>query len=275
RKKGKRRKGGKKALAPVVSRYVDMWAFLRMHPTNVDLLQRLKSADDLQFGANMDVCGTVSSKDPKGGGWDKTHMVGIRSDAWNSDAQRRLVLKLFKTTGEQLRWVGTVEEITTREIHNSIGSQQAMLTLAAILPDYEFLVNVQQNHRTFRIPSIFTFCFHDEDENRAWYLDIKRKWVSVGADFVVESGGRKIAEIDGKLIGFGYNAYVHVHEPTLADNRRFVDLLTLFAASVGYHRAMRRSVRQRVRAIQSGQPLAHVVEDEESCLLKNPRRRAA
>jgi hypothetical protein len=62
--------------------------------------------------------------------------------------------------------------------------------MAVILPGYEYLVNVQQNHRTFRIPSIFTFCFHDDDQDRVWYINIKRKWVSIGADFVVESGGK-------------------------------------------------------------------------------------
>ena len=92
---------------------------------------------------------------------------------------------------------------------------------------------------------------------------------------VIESGGRKIGEIDGKLIGFGYNAHIYVNEPDLADNRRFLDLLTLFASSVGYHRSMRRNIKRRVRAIKRGAPIEHVVEDEEFWLLKNPRRVAA
>ncbi len=318
-----------RAKKPIANRYVDMWAFLKMHASNVDLLQRLKSADDRQFGANMDVCGSVFEPHPKKHGWGKTHIVGIRSDAWDPDdeelkktlnamqegrrdqlrreikrsgrldaeqndrlkqqirrdplmsmkpsdiEQRRLVLKLFKATGERIRWIGTAEEITTREVHNSIGSRRAVLSLAMVLPGYEYLVTVQQNHRTFRIPSIFTFCFYDEDEDRMWYIDIKRKWFSIGADFTIESGGRKIGEIDGKLIGFGYNAHVYVHEPSLAENRHFLDLVTLFATTVGYQRAMRRSVKRRVRAALSGASFRHVVEDEELWLLKNPRRRAA
>ncbi len=261
---------------PVASRYVDMWAFISMHPTNVDLLQRLKSADDRQFGTNMDVCGSVSQQHAKRSGWGKTHIVGIRSDVWDAGIEhRRLVLKMFKTTGERIRWAGTIEEITTREVHNSIGSRRAVLSLAVVLPGYEYLVMVQQNHRTFRIPSIFTFCFYDEDQDRMWYVDIRRKWFSVGADFVIESGGRKIGEIDGKLIGFGYNAHIRVQHPTLAENRHFLDLLTLFATTVGYQRAMRRSVKRRVRAARSGGSSQHVVEDEEFWLLKNPRRRAA
>jgi len=270
----KKNKRGKKAKGLRVSRYVDMWAFLNMHPTNIDIVQRLKSADDRQFGTNMDVCGSISRKN-KSFGWDKTHIVGIRTDVWDSAEHSRLVMKIFKTTGQRIRWTGTLEEITTREVHNSIGSRRAVLTLAAILPGHEYIVHVQQNHRTFRIPSIFTFCFHDEKHDRVWYINIKRKWISIGADFTIESGGKKIGEIDGKLIGFGYNAYVHVDEPTLAKNRRFLDLLTLFATSVGYHRAMRRNIKRRVRAIQSGEVSEHVVEDEELWLLKNPRRRAA
>lgn len=314
---------------PVANRYVDMWAFISIHATNTDLMQRLKSADDRQFGTNMDVCGSVSQQDPKTSDWDKTHMVAIRSDIWNpsddqlqstlnslkesrrdqlrreikrsgrlnarqshrldqqlrgdplmsmntSDlAHRRLVIKLFRSTGDRIRWAGTIEEITTREVHNSIGSGRAMLSLAVLLPGHEYVVTVQQNHQRFRIPAIFTFSFYDEDQDRVRYVGIKRKWVSVGADFVIESGGRKIGEIDGQLLGFGYNAYVRVHEPSLAQNRSFLDLVTLFTTTVGYHRAMRRSVKRRVRAALSGGSFRHVVEDEEFWLLKNPRRRAA
>ena len=160
-------------MSSVAQRYVDMWAFLGMHPTNIDLLQRLKSADDRQFGTNMDVCGTVSERDAKSGKWEKTCLAGIRSDIWNPDKEelgkaisaihsrrrdhhrrkikksgslteqqsarlekslqddellalcaddiekRRLVMKLFRTTGERIRWTGTMEELTTREVHNS------------------------------------------------------------------------------------------------------------------------------------------------------------
>jgi hypothetical protein len=260
---------------PGASRYVDMWAFINLHPTNIDLVQRLKSSDDRQFGANMDVCGSVSCQDVQTSDWDKTHIVGIRSDVWESAEHSRLVMKMFKSTGKRIRWAGTIEEITTREVHNSIGSRRPVLTLAVILPGYEYIVNVQQNHRTFRIPSIFTFCFHEEKQDRVWYINLKRKWISLGADYVIESGGRRIGKIDGKLIGLGYDSYVNVYEPALAKNRRFLDLLTLFATSVGYHRAIRRNIKRRVRAIQTGKEIQHVIEDEELWLLKNPRRRAA
>ena len=91
----------------------------------------------------------------------------------------------------------------------------------------------------------------------------------------IESEGRSIGEIDGQLVGFGYNAYVTVTEPDLAGNGDFLDLVTLFAASVGYHRAMRRSLRRRVKAAIRGETYRHVVEDEEFWLLRNLRRRAA
>ncbi len=310
-------------------RYVDMWILGSLHPTNISLLQRLKSADDRQFGTNMDVCGTVADFDPESSNWSKTHLVGIRSDVWSPDEhelqkslnrmqrdrrellqqgvkrsgrlnarqqqrldtaigrdsvmdltvddveKRRLVLKLFKTTSERMRWCGTIEELTTREIHNTIGSRRRLLTLTAILPGYEYLTEVQQNHRTFRIPSLYTFCFHDEKLQRMWYICIKRKWISWGADFDIVTEGRKIGLIDGKLIGLGYNAFITVYEPALASNGDFMDLLTLFASSVGYHRAMRRNIKRRVAAAKAGPVHGHIVEDEELWLLKNPRRRAA
>jgi hypothetical protein len=149
------------------------------------------------------------------------------------------------------------------------------LSLAAILPGYDYMTEVQQNHRTFRIPSLFTFCFHDQVQQRAWYVCIQRRWLSFGADFDIMADGKRIGLIDGQLIGLGSNAYITVYEPSLASNGDFMDLLTLFAASVGYHRAMRRQIRQRVSAARLGPVHGHIIEDEELWLLKNPRRRAA
>lgn len=314
--------------APVY-RYVDMWAFIGVHPTNIEFLQRLKMADDRQFGNDMDVCGDVSQQDPKTGNWDENHIIGIRSDMWDPDEEhlqkklnsvkedrkeqlrreikrsgrldkqqsyklgrilardpvmrmkakdishRRLVMKMFRNTGQRIRWVGTIEEITTNEVHNTIGCGRPALSMAVLLPGYEYVVRIQQNHRFWRIPSTFTFSFLDEDENRIRYIAIKRKWVSFGADFDIISAGKKVGLIDGRLIGFGYNAQIRIDDPELADNRRFLDLITLFTASVSYHRKMRKSVKRRVRASLAGASFQHVVEDEEFWLLKNPRRKAA
>lgn len=310
-------------------RFVDMWLLPSMHPTNIDLLQKLKSADDRQFGSNMDVVGTVSSEDSPSGDWTKSHLVGIRSDLWSPDDKelekslrslhkdrheqlrkqvkrsgrlnpkqqaelqlkivddalmqlgtdeletRRLVLKLFKTSSKRMRWEGTIEELTTSEVHNTMGSRRPLLSFAVILQGQEYLNSVQQNHRTFRVPSLFTFCYYDHRKDRLWHIAIKRKWISIGADFTIEAGGRRIGEIDGHLIGFGYNAYVTLRDHPLAENSDFMDLLTLFTTSVGYHRAMRRSIRSRVKAVKSDLTARHIVEDEEMWLRKNPRRRAA
>lgn len=312
----------------VKRRFVDMWALPNLHPTNIELLQKLKSADDRQFGTNMDVVGTVSEQSDDGD-WEKTHLVGIRSDLWSPDRKeldrtlnslhksrreqvrrqikrsgrlsdqqrdqlqvrladdhvmelaaddlevRRLVLKLFKTNTSRMRWEGTIEELTTSEIHNTIGSKRELLSLAVILPGYEYLNQIQQNHRTFRIPSLFTFCFYDDRRARMWHVTIRRKWVSIGADFTVEVGGDRIGEIDGRLFSLGCDATISVENHPLAESGDFMDLLTLFASSVGYHRAIRKSIRRRVKAVKAGRTQQHIVEDEEMWLRKNPRRRAA
>ncbi len=306
-------------------RYVDMWAFMGMHPTNIDLLQKLKEADDQRFGANMDVCGTVSEKDAKTGDWAQSHMVGIRTDIWNPDSQqqsgilnrlqedrrkqlrkemkrsgrlsqsqtknlerqlerdsvmkmqpkeienRRLVMKLFKTGTQRINWAGTIEEVVTRELHNSLGTKKTVLSFASALQRYDYMTLLQENNRTFRIPSIFSFSFFDQKRDRMWYLEIKRKWISIGADFTIESPNERVGEIDGALIGLGYNAHVHVYEPTLAVNRQFVDLITLFATTVGYQSAMRKSLRRRIKATRRGLCTQNVIEDEEFRLLRNPR----
>lgn len=307
-------------------RYVDMWALPGMHPSNVEFLQKLKTADTNHFTTHMDVVGTVSEQNSESSAWEKTHLIGLRTDVWKADSEemedalelmqdhrkkelkkqikktgrlndkqqeklaeqleedeimkmqsgeiekRRLVLKLFKTTTERVRWCGTIEQVTTTEIHNSIGSNRSLLTMVVMLPRTELVTYVQQNHRTFRIPSVFTFGFYDD--KRMWNLTLKRRWISIGADFDIEADGASIGELDGRLFSFGSDSYIELDPHELAENTRFVDLITLFTASSGYHKAMRKSVGRRVEAALAGKSFCHVIEDEELRLRQNGRAAA-
>ncbi len=307
-------------------RYVDMWAMPGFHPSNVEFLQQLRSADTQHFTKQMNTVGTVSEKSPNSGSWEKTHLIGVRTDVWRPDQhemketlkrikaqrrqelkksikragrlnseqseflqqqlgndaimklhseeieKRRLVLKLFKSTGKRTRWCGTIEEMTTTEIHNSIGSRRSLLTMAVMLPGHDAVTFIQQNHRTFRQPSIFTFAFYDE--RTMWHVSLKRRWISLGADFDVAANGQSLGVLDGRLIGFGSDSYVNLNGHELSGDTQFVDLMTLFTASVGYHRAMHRSVKRRVQAVESGKGHLHVIEDEELRLRHNGRRAA-
>ena len=144
--------------------------------------------------------------------------------------------------------------------------------MVVMLPRMDHVTYIQQNHRTFRIPSLFTFGFYDG--NRMWNLTLKRRWISIGADFDVEADGESIGELDGRLFSFGSDSYIDLDGHELTDNTRFVDLITLFTASVGYHKAMRKSVDKRVQAALSGQSHRHIVEDEELRLRHNGRAAA-
>jgi hypothetical protein len=307
-------------------RFIDMWALPGMHPSNVEFLQRLKTADTNHFTTHMDCVGTVSSLDTDTGEWERTHLVGLRTDIWKPDDEelhscleamqdkrrsqikrtikrggrldskqkvrledelagddimkmqsddivaRRLVLKLFRTTGERVRWVGTIEEITATEVHNSIGTGRTLLTMAVMLSRQDLVTYVQQNHRTFRIPSLFSFGYYDGE--RMWNLLLSRYWLSIGADFEIEADGESIGEIDGKLFSFGSDSHLVLDPHPLAEDRSFVNLLTLFAASVGYHRAMRKSVDRRIDAALNGEAYRNVLQNEELRLRHNGRAAA-
>ena len=307
-------------------RFVDMWALPGLHPSNIDLLQKLKTADTQHFNTHMDIVGTVSEQDLDSGDWEKTHIVGLRNDVWRRDQEklsesleqvkkqrrlslrnlikrsgrlsqkqtqvldqtlskdevmnlqwqdlerRRLVLKLFKTTGTRVRWCGTIEEVTTTEVHTSMGSKRSLISFAVLMPQTQYVTEVQQNHRTFRIPSLFSAGY--VDDGRVWHLILKRYWLSVGADFAIEADGQRIGTVDGKLISFGSDAHIKLDDHPLAKDTQFVDLLTLFTASVGYHDSIRQSIRRRVQAVKSGQSFRHIIEDEELRLRHNGRAAA-
>lgn len=187
---------------------------------------------------------------------------------------RRLVLKLFKSTTERIRWIGSIEELVSNELHRSCGAGKPLLSMTTILDGAKYLSDIDENQLRYRIPSIYTFSYFHERRSRMYYITIRRKWVSVGADFWVETEGRRIGLIDGALFGFGYNAYVTVTDPELSKDTRFLDLLTLFTTSVGYHTAMRRAIKARMRGRKQGIAGDQIIEDEEFRLLMNPRRAA-
>ena len=311
------------------ARYIDMWMFPGMHPTNVDLLQRLKSADDRQFTTNMDVVGTVSEYDADKRGWIESYQVGLRTDIWTPDQQeqqdtvrklqqlrkqelreeikssgrlnstesallehrlqddavmslkpgdvetRRLVLKHFRSTGTRIRWVGSLEELTSWELANSLAAKNPLLSLSVNLSEIDLFTVIQQHHQRFRYPATYGFCFLDESTRRVLNITIKRKWVSVGADFTIEADGKRVGVIDGNLIGFGYNAYLDVHEPQLAQNRRLMEVLSLFVTSVGYHKALWKGLRKRLQSIRLGNWQLSQIDSNELQLLQAPRRRSA
>ena len=307
-------------------RFVDMWALPGLHPSNIDLLQKLKTADSQHFNTHMDIVGTVSEQDRESGKWEKTHLVGLRNDVWRrqegvlsqtldrvkkkrklslrrlikrsgrlNDKQsiklqqslaeddvmnlqwqdlerRRLVLKLFKTNASRVRWCGTIEEVTTTEIHTSMGCKRSLISFVVILPQHEYVTDIQQNHRTFRIPSLFTGGY--VDEGRVWHLMLKRRWFSFGADFQIQADGKRIGIVDGKLISFGSDAYIKIDDHPLAQDTHFVNMLTLFTATIGYHDTIRQSIKRRVNAVMAGQSFRHVIEDEELRMRQNGRAAA-
>lgn len=310
----------------ICRRYVDMWAVPGIHPSNVEFLQLLKSADTQHFTKNMNSIGTVKERPAGTGKWENNYLVGIRTDVWKPDAvemartlevlqdkrkeelrreikrhgrldakqtsaleqqlgddqvmqlesddieRRRLVLKLFKTTGKRVNWAGTIEEMTTTEIHNSLGSNRSMLTLAVMLPGFDFVTTLQQNHRTYQMPAIFSFCYLYQQS--MYHVLLKRRWFAMGADFEVQIEGKTIGLIDGRMFGFGSDSYVNLSDHELSADSKFIDLLTLFAASIGYHQAMRKSVGKRVKANLAGEGHRHVIDSEELRLRHNGRKSA-
>ncbi len=306
------------------SRLVDMWAAPGLHPTNIEVLTKLKSAEDRQFSKNMELTGQIYDKDKEAGTNDETHIIGIRTDVWkpskeererslnaikkkrrqdlkagikakgrlnkeqteelnakldedsmmamdNKDVDKaRLVLKLFRSTGKNISWKGSLEEMTVREVHQSIGSRKALITFGINLPGYDYMVQVQQCRRFFR-PAVFSFAYLNDKTDEMWYIDVKKYWFSLGIDYHIEVQGRRIGKIDGKLIALGTDSRIHVDEPSLAEDKKFIDLLTLFSASIGYHRTIWKNIRKRVKNIKD-ETSVHVIEDEELWLLKNPRR---
>lgn len=197
---------------------------------------------------------------------EKDKIMQLQSD---DIVQRRLVMKIFKTTGKRLNWSGTIEQITTQEVQNSIGSRRTLLSFALILPRQEMIVYLSQNHRTFSFTAVFTFSYYCD--GRMWPVCLQQRWGSLTPDYEVLVDGQRIGFIKGVLFAMGSDSYVELYDHQLAEDSGFDDLLTLFAASIGFHKSMSRSVKRRVAACKSGEWQKCLVEDEELKIYKNGR----
>ena len=149
---------------------------------------------------------------------------------------------------------------------------KTLLSMSVMLSGSAYVTQIRQHHRTFRIPSLFSCCYHDG--RQMWNLILRRHWLSIGADFGIEADGDEIGEVDGKLFSFGSDSHLVLDPHPLVKQRQFVNLLTLFAASSGYHRAMRRSVKKRVDAALSGESHRNVLQNEELRLRQHGRAAA-
>lgn len=317
--------------------FVDMWAFLGMHATNIDIMKTIRRADDRQFTPGMDVNGMISEDPAEGqlGIKERTQiaLMTIRSNLWEPPKEelektlekvkkekvdlikkgikkrggrlnkeqkeeleeqvgnegvediktddidkQRLVMKMFahrkKKDGSKtkLRWIGTIEESVTKELHNSLGSKHPLTFFSIILPGYDYVVNIEQNRRYWAFAPIFSFNYWDEKNQKMWYVTIKQRFISIGIDFDVYSEGRKVAFIDGKLIGLGGNSNIKIYDDVLARDKNFGNILTLFTSTVGYQRIIRRNLKKRMKSMLNNGNRQVIIEDEEFWMMKNPRR---
>lgn len=311
--------------------FIDMWAFLGMHATNINVLQKLKTAEDRQFTPGMDINGKISEI-PIGddiGKKDKEEIaiMAIRSKVWDppkedlektlervkkkkkefikkgikkrggrlnkeqkeeldekleekeinkltttSIDKRRLIIKMFSSTGKRIHWKGTIEEITTKELHNSLASNHPLVYFTIVLSGYDYVTVVQQNLRYFALAPVYSFNYWDEKLDKMWYFTIFQRFISIGIDFDVYAEGRKIAFLDGKLVGLGGNSNVKIYDEFLAKDKKFADILVLFTSTVGYQRVMRKYIKKRMKSIIKSGKIEHIIEDEEFWMMKNPRR---
>lgn len=309
---------------------LDLWWVVKHNPVNLDILNKLRTGEDRQFGRDMDIMGKIHELPTDDGRVEdktETGLVGIRNRLWkppkedrqdyldslqrkrrtelkrevrdgggrlNAEEKRqyealaatdpalnagpddidmsRLVIKIFNNTAKNISWRGTVEECTALEVQRSFGRRGARMGFAVILSGFEYMVTLEHHHPCLDILPTYSFCYWDEKAKALRPITIRQKLVSFGVDFNIFAEGRKIGVIDGKLISMGHNSNIRLFDETLAGDNRFMDILLLFTCTVGFHKAIRKNIRRRIKGLKGKLLNHHVVDRDEMWLMKNPRR---
>ena len=265
--KKKEEKKEKKKKGTVKKVVVDLWK-TGLHGAEIGIREKeTRMSKSRQFSRDMDLIGAVEVDGEKAG------HVGMRKRPWELEKgakkedkyKRRLIIKAFNESGN---WDGTIEELLGWEIKNSVSVGEPQPAFMCVVSGTKYLTLIEKLHTRWR--ANYSFQLVKEDESSVELFTIKADRFSLGSDWYIEDvTGKKVAEVDGKVLDIGGEFEIKIFEEELGKNKVFVNTLKLFAATLKYLGDIEDKIKDTVNAIRKGYKLE--VEKKEIKFYKNPR----
>lgn len=198
---------------------------------------------------------------------------------------QRFVLRMFNCENDSYKWDGSLEEMPSREVSNTLKKEEPLKTFCVFLRTKEevpFATLIEEGAEeiaklgflTWRRPAMFAFSYYQKDTERMWQIVLRRRIFCLGTDFKVMAGKRYVGEIDGKILRWGTDSQVRVIDPELENDEAFMHILCLFAASIGFHKQINKSIKRQTHEAAHHGFITMNRECPELGLLKHSRREA-
>ncbi len=221
-------------------------------------------AKSRQFTQDMDVYAEVKENG------QRTGLLAYREQLWTKQEgfERRLVLKMF---GEKLNWRGTMDLMLARSVQETVGARGlAVQTFAINTNDHDQVVYLSRSANKWPMMGENFSFFLMEGESIRFFRLRQDLYTSVGRDYtLLDSMGKKIAVLDGKLLSLGGKWKCRVLREH--GDKQLMTVLKMFVGMLVFNSACRKHVARLAAGVARGM-LVPKLQRQEADLYMNPRR---
>lgn len=245
---------------------VDLWR-TGAHKIEIGIKKdEVLRAKSRQYTKDFDIIGEVN-RDGKDAGY-----VGYRTTPWEDEdiPKKKIVIKFFT---EGISWKGSLEELISRGITNSLSANQGLPVFMINLATSDYLITMEKViRRKFLEKSIFSFALVDEKTLISHSFSIVADRFSIGSDWnVINQKGDKIAEIDGSKFNIGGKFKIKINAKAYGYSNELDQVLILFATLTRYIDEVEDKLEDTLKKIKKDD-LEIEIDKEEANLYINPRR---
>ncbi|MFX1520951.1 MAG: hypothetical protein ACFFCD_13620 [Promethearchaeota archaeon] len=243
--------------------------------------EAVRAAQSRQFTKEMDVWGDITFKEK-----ERKEVIGLNTGFFDldddsplakkygndADKNRRIVIKTFTELTETGggRWTGTIEQSLAESLVLSAGERDPLPAFIVGIPGFDYLTRVVRSHTM--TGARYVFALIDEKTNETRIFEISAARMALGSDFKVKDvgTGKKVADIDGKLLDVGGRWTIKLRDKELYDNTVFRRILILFSSAAKWLPEANETLNKLLKAIKGGYKFTPT--GNELSVFFNPRR---
>src|SRR5271157_69605 len=253
---------------------IDFW-LTKLHTEDIGIYEKDRlMAKNRLVTRNLDFVGGIKEEGRKDG------FFGIEKDTWKLDGNditgKRMCIRWFMA--ESVEHLGTIEQMVSTSVAASLSVNDDIPIFKMILPDYDFIVDLQKEHpKVPRIDEQYSCVLKDMRKDKKYWIPLMfdQKVIALGSDWNVKAdlpGENKklVANVDEKLLNVGHKYVATFYDENLYHYAQFYRTVLLFGMMLKYREEIKLRIARIRELLQSGKIKLDVSPEEEK-LLWNPR----
>ncbi|MFX1294441.1 MAG: hypothetical protein ACFFD2_06250 [Promethearchaeota archaeon] len=248
---------------------VNFWR-TSLHGEKIGIRQKdQQRAKSRHFSKDMEIFGEVRFEDKKAG------VIGFRTKEWmgfnlENGKLPRLVIRYFNENGN---WEGSIEQDTIQGLMLSTAYKEDIPIFRIFISGNRHIFTMQKLEKSAGSDEVILPIILEKAGKKMVCVAFDRRRLTMGTDwrvFLLSDHDRTIADLDSKKLDIGGKTYINIYDPTLIENKTFVNSLILFTALIKFWDQVKKSLKEAYKKYRKNEfefkPSHNEIE-----LLENPR----